>query len=168
VVALRFFNVYGPRQALSNPYTGVLANFASRLLNQSPPLLFEDGAQRRDFVNVHDAARACRMALTEGAAVGQALNIGSGRPRTVREVAEAMCEALGRASIAPEITRRYRMGDVRHCFADINGARRALGYEPSIPFERGLAELVAALEGQVACDGAADARAELETRGLSL
>jgi dTDP-L-rhamnose 4-epimerase len=167
-VALRFFNVYGPRQALSNPYTGVLAIFAARLLNGSPPLLYEDGLQQRDFVSVHDVVRACLKALTEEAAVGAVLNIGSGRPRAVRDVADEMCRALGKQAVAPEVTGRYRMGDVRHCFADIGSARRVLGYEPSVSFERGLAELVGWLEGQLARDGAAQARAELEARGLTL
>lgn len=168
VVALRFFNVYGPRQALSNPYTGVLAIFAARLLNQRPPLLFEDGLQQRDFVSVHDVAAACLKALEVDGAAGRAFNIGSGQPRTVRDVASALCSALGKTGVTPEITGRCRMGDVRHCFADIEEARRVLGYEPAVPFERGLVELAGWIEGQLARDGAAEARAELEARGLSL
>lgn len=167
-VALRLFNVYGPRQALSNPYTGVLAIFASRLLNQSPPLIFEDGLQRRDFVSVLDVARAFRLALTEDPAVGEVLNIGSGQPRTVLDVSRAMRQALGRKGVGEEITGRYRMGDVRHCFADISRARRVLGYEPQVSFESGLGELARWLEGQVARDRVAEARAELEQRGLTL
>jgi dTDP-L-rhamnose 4-epimerase len=172
-VALRLFNVYGPRQALSNPYTGVLAIFAARLLNGSPPLIFEDGLQQRDFVSVYDVARALRRALTgapesaEDAAAGEVVNIGSGRPRTVLEVAMRMHHVLGRGA-APEVTGRYRMGDVRHCFADIDKARRVLRYEPSVSFDLGLAELATWLEGQVARDRAPEARAELEARGLTL
>jgi dTDP-L-rhamnose 4-epimerase len=167
-VALRFFNVYGTRQALSNPYTGVLAIFASRLLNGNPPLLFEDGRQMRDFVHVSDIARACRLALEVPAAAGQVLNIGSGRQYTVLEIAQAMGEALGRADIEPEITGNYRVGDIRHCFADITLARRVLGYEPAMPFEQGLIELASWLEGQVAHDRVAEARAELAARGLTV
>lgn len=171
-VALRLFNVYGPRQALSNPYTGVLAIFASRLLNGSPPLLFEDGLQQRDFVSVHDVGRALRRALAEpeGArdAAGEVLNIGSGRPQTILDVARRMPHALGRGDLTPEVTGRYRVGDVRHCFADIDRARRLLGYEPSVSFELGIAELAAWLEGQVARDRLSEARAELEARGLTL
>src|SRR5581483_7251427 len=89
-VALRFFNVYGPRQALSNPYTGVLAIFASRLLNGNRPLIFEDGRQQRDFVSVHDVVSACRLALDSKDAVGRAINIGSGRAFTVLEVASLL------------------------------------------------------------------------------
>jgi dTDP-L-rhamnose 4-epimerase len=129
-VALRFFNVFGTRQALSNPYTGVLAIFASRLLNDRPPLIFEDGLQQRDFVSVYDIARACRLALEVPDATGSGgvFNIGSGRPRTVLEVARKMAAVLGREYIEPEVTGKYRVGDIRHCFADIRLARRVLGY----------------------------------------
>src|SRR3954471_10445154 len=151
-VALRFFNVYGPRQALSNPYTGVLAIFAARLMNGNPPLIFEDGLQRRDFVNVHDVARACRLALETEAAAGGVFNVGSGRAFTVREVAQALGAALGKERIEPEITGKYRVGDIRHCFADISLARKVLGYEPQVPFEAGLRELCGWLQGQVAHD----------------
>jgi dTDP-L-rhamnose 4-epimerase len=167
-VALRFFNVYGPRQALSNPYTGVLAIFASRLLNDHAPLIFEDGRQRRDFVSVHDVARACILAMDTDAAVGGAYNIGSGRSYTVREIAERMGHVLERPYIEPEITGRYRVGDIRHCFADIRHARTALGFEPRIPLEAGLAELAAWLEGQVADDRVEHASRELATRGLTV
>jgi dTDP-L-rhamnose 4-epimerase len=167
-VALRFFNVYGTRQALSNPYTGVLAIFASRLLNGNPPLIFEDGRQMRDFVHVSDIARACRLALTAGAAEGQVFNIGSGRQYTVREIARALGEVLGREGIQPEITGKYRVGDIRHCFSDITLARRTLGYEPQMPLERGLLELSSWLEGQVACDRVAEGHAELTARGLTV
>jgi dTDP-L-rhamnose 4-epimerase len=167
-VALRFFNVYGTRQALSNPYTGVLAIFASRLLNGNPPLIFEDGRQMRDFVHVSDVARACRLALTVPAAEGQAFNIGSGRQYTVREIAKAMAEVLGREDIQPVITGKYRVGDIRHCFSDITLARRVLGYEPQMPLERGLLELSSWLKGQVACDRVAEGHAELAVRGLTV
>ncbi len=166
-VALRFFNVYGTRQALSNPYTGVLAIFASRLLNGNPPLIFEDGGQMRDFVHVSDIARACRLALTVPEAADQVLNIGSGRQHTVLEIAHSLAEVLGREEIEPEVTGNYRVGDIRHCFADITLARRVLGYEPAMPFEQGLIELASWLEGQVACDRVAEARAELAARGLT-
>ena len=167
-LALRFFNVYGTRQALSNPYTGVLAIFASRLLNGNRPLIFEDGRQMRDFVHVSDIARACRLALTVPEAADQVLNIGSGRQYTVLEIARAMAEVLGREEIEPEVTGNYRVGDIRHCFADITLARRVLGYEPAMPFEQGLIELASWLEGQVAYDRVAEARAELAARGLTV
>src|SRR5205085_5829413 len=99
--ALRFFNVFGPRQALGNPYTGVLAIFASRLLNDQPPLIFEDGLQRRDFVSVYDVTQACRLALEAPHAVDKAINIGSGRNYTIREVAELTAAALGKQHIRP-------------------------------------------------------------------
>ena len=112
-----------PRQALSNPYTGVLAIFAARLLNGNRPRVFEDGAQRRDFVHVSDVARACRLALEARAEVSGVFNIGSGDSRTIREVALQLASTMGRPELAPEITGRYRTGDVRHCFADIGRAR---------------------------------------------
>ena len=118
-VALRFFNVYGTRQALSNPYTGVMAIFASRLLNNNAPMIFEDGLQQRDFVSVHDVARGCRLALETPAAAGQVFNIGSGQHYTIRELAERISAVMGKEHIEPEITGKYRVGDVRHCFADI-------------------------------------------------
>ena len=117
-VALRFFNVFGTRQALSNPYTGVLAIFAARLLNNNPPLIFEDGLQRRDFVSVYDVVQACRLALDVPAAAGCAFNVGSGQSYTVREVAAMMAAILGK-DIEPDVCGKYRVGDIRHCFADI-------------------------------------------------
>jgi dTDP-L-rhamnose 4-epimerase len=167
-VALRFFNVFGTRQALSNPYTGVLAIFASRLLNGSPPLIFEDGYQQRDFVSVHDVAQACRLALEARRAPGEVFNVGSGRHYTVREIAERMATVLDRRDLLPEITGQYRVGDIRHCFADISRARQLLGYGPSVTLEKGLVELASWLDGQVATDRVADARAELVARGLTL
>ena len=168
VVALRFFNAYGPRQALSNPYTGVLAIFASRLLNGSRPLVFEDGAQRRDFVSVHDVVRACVLALDSQRAIGHAVNVGSGTPHTVRQVAGAVAAAVGRPDLTPEVTGRCRVGDVRHCFADVSAARTLLGYQPSVDLAAGLRELAGWLAGQVARDRVVEARAELESRGLTL
>jgi dTDP-L-rhamnose 4-epimerase len=167
-VALRFFNVYGTRQALSNPYTGVLAIFASRLLNDSAPLVFEDGMQRRDFVSVHDVARACVLAMDSGEAVGRVVNVGSGRAMSVLEVARCIAHAVGKPKIGAEITGKYRMGDIRHCFADITAAKQVLGYEPKVSFEEGLLELAEWLRGQTAKDRVAEAKAELESRGLTL
>ncbi len=166
-VALRFFNVYGTRQALSNPYTGVLAIFASRLLNGNRPLLFEDGGQRRDFVHVSDVARACRLALEKEDAGGQAINVGSGRQQSVLEIAHALAAALGRPELTPEIAGSYRAGDIRHCFADVALASRVLGFTARMPFEQGLRELAAWLSGQPAEDRVAEARAELASRGLT-
>jgi dTDP-L-rhamnose 4-epimerase len=165
-VALRFFNTYGPNQALSNPYTGVLSNFASRVLNGNPPLIFEDGLQKRDFVSVYDVARACRLALESSAADGLAINISSGVPMTVKEVAERTCRAIGSHGIEPSITGNYRAGDIRHCFADVSLAQRVLGWQPKVTLERGLEDLAQWLESQTAVDRGLEARAELAARGL--
>ena len=166
VVALRFFNVYGPHQALSNPYTGVLAIFGARLLNGRPPMVFEDGNQRRDFVHVRDVARACRLALEVPAAAGQVINIGSGQSRTVIEVAQALAAATGNRQLTPHVVGKYRAGDIRHCFADISLARRLLGYEPEVRFEDGIAELAEWLSGEIAEDAVEQATEELSKRGL--
>src|SRR5262249_26289620 len=112
-VALRLWNVYGPGQALSNPYTGVLAIFASRLLNGQSPMIFPDGEQRRDFVHVGDVADAFVLALEHPAAPGGVFNIGSGRDRSVNEVALLLAEAMGCGEIRPEITGQIRSGDIR-------------------------------------------------------
>ncbi len=167
-VALRFFNVFGIHQALSNPYTGVLAIFASRFLNGRPPLIFEDGLQQRDFVSVYDIARAARLALETEKAAGRVFNIGSGRPLTVKQVAGMAATALGKEHLAPEITGQYRSGDIRHCFADISLAQSVLGYKPQVTLGDGLVELSSWIEGQQATDNVAAARAELVARGLTV
>jgi dTDP-L-rhamnose 4-epimerase len=166
VVPLRFFNTYGTRQALSNPYTGVLAIFASRLLNGKPPLGCEDGCQRRDFVAVADVVRACRLALVSDCASGSAINVGTGRGVSVLEVAEKLAATLD-MDIQAEVTGRFRAGDIRHCFADVTLARELLGWEAQVGLEPGMAELAEWLEGQVATDGVEHAAAELAVRGLT-
>lgn len=167
-VGLRFFNTYGTRQALSNPYTGVLAIFASRLLNNNPPLIFEDGYQKRDFVSIHDVVQACRLAMEIPEAAGKVFNVASDRQYTVLEAAQLMAKVLGKEHIQPLITEKYRVGDVRHCFADITQARATLGYKPCVTLEDGLVELATWLEGQVAFDRVVEASAELAARGLSV
>jgi dTDP-L-rhamnose 4-epimerase len=167
-VALRFFNVYGTRQSLSNPYTGVLAIFAAQYLNNKAPLIFEDGGQQRDFVNVADIAQGCRLALEVPDAAGRVFNIGSGVQYTVRDVAERLARILGKEHVDPEVTEQYRVGDIRHCFADISLARRVLGYAPRISFENGLNELAEWLQGQIAVARVYEARAELKLRGLTV
>jgi dTDP-L-rhamnose 4-epimerase len=156
-VALRLFNVYGPRHV-----SGVLSSFASRLLGGSSPIIYEDGYQQRDFVHVRDVAAACRLALEAPIAVGGVFNIASGRAITIREVAKRMGQVLGR-EITPTITRQHRAGDVRHCTADITQARRALGYAPRIDFDAGLRELAAWLTTP-----GVPVRAELATRGIAV
>ena len=165
-VALRLFNTYGTRQALSNPYTGVLAIFAARLLNGRPPRIFEDGLQRRDFVSVRDVAHAFVLALTRDGADGMALNVGSGRSVTVRDLASQLGSVIGR-ELEPEVTGESRIGDIRHCFADVRLARQALDFVPVVDLGDGMAELAAWLEGQAAEDRVDDAAAELARRGLT-
>ncbi|HEX8246134.1 MAG TPA: NAD-dependent epimerase/dehydratase family protein [Longimicrobium sp.] len=167
-VALRFFNIYGPRQALSNPYTGVAAIFSSRLLNGQPPLIYEDGEQRRDFVSVHDIVQALLLSAKEEAAVGKAFNVGSGQAVTVREVARTLASVMG-SEVEPEVTGKYRVGDIRNCYADISLAREVLGYEPRVSFRAGMEELVGWLQEQERPESAVEAHAaELAARGLTL
>lgn len=166
VVALRFFNIYGPRQALSNPYTGVAAIFASRLLNDQPPLIYEDGRQQRDFVSVHDIVQANLLALDRDEANYQVINIGSGNPVTISQVASILAKSLGK-NIVPEITGGFRPGDIRHCYADISKARRILGFEPKVSHQEGFAELVDWLRFQSAEDRSEEAARELQSFGVS-
>jgi dTDP-L-rhamnose 4-epimerase len=165
-VALRFFNVYGERQALSNPYTGVAAIFASRLLNDRPPLVFEDGRQTRDFIDVRDIARCCELALTAHGADGHALNVGTGVPTSVLEVARVIADGLGK-EIEPEIAEQYRAGDIRHCYADTRLAEQQLGFRAEIPFEAGMQDLLGWLETQESSDAVDAAREALVARGLA-
>ncbi len=165
-VALRLFNVYGPGQALSNPYTGVLAIFASRLLNGNRPMVFEDGAQRRDFVHVNDVADAFLLALESPTAAGQVFNIGSGQSISISEVATRIASAMGRPHLTPQILDKARTGDIRHCFADISLAQQQLGFVPRRPFDEGMQELASWVEQQNAVDRISEARKELELRGL--
>ncbi len=165
-VCLRLFNVYGPGQALSNPYTGVLAIFASRLLNGQQPMIFEDGEQRRDFVHVTDVARAFADALMLPGAAGQTFNIGSGHHRSVREVGVALARAMSKNDLEPEIVGKARIGDIRHCFCDTTLSEERLGFRARQDFEAGLAELAGWVAEQTATDNVARMRAELEKRGL--
>jgi dTDP-L-rhamnose 4-epimerase len=165
-VALRFFNVYGERQALSNPYTGVAAIFSSRLLNDRPPVVFEDGAQTRDFIDVRDIVRCCSLALDQDGADGRTLNVGTGRPTSVNDIAQVIARGLGK-EIEPEVVNQYRAGDIRHCYADTQLANELLGFRAEIPFEAGMEELLAWLEGQEAADSVDAAREALVARGLA-
>jgi dTDP-L-rhamnose 4-epimerase len=167
-VALRFFNVFGTRQSLSNPYTGVLAIFASRLLNNKPVLIFEDGNQKRDFVSVLDIAQASRLALETSEADYEVFNVGSGHAYTINTIATQLSQILNKEHIAPEVCGKYRVGDIRHCFADISKAKAILGYTPRISLEQGLVEIAEWLEGQTAEDKVTEARNELAARGLTV
>jgi dTDP-L-rhamnose 4-epimerase len=164
-VALRFFNVYGTRQALSNPYTGLCAIFSSRLLNGKTPLVFEDGEQSRDFVHVSDIVQANLLALEKADADYEALNIGTGIPTTVNQMARLLAKGLGK-DIRGEITGQYREGDIRHCVADIAKAKRLLGYQPKISLQEGLRELLAWVSQQSAQDLVPQMQKELAARNL--
>ena len=164
-VALRYFNVYGSRQALSNPYTGVAAIFSSRLLNGHSPLVYEDGRQSRDFTHVSDIVQANLLAMQTEAANYDCFNVGTGQPVSVLEVAQALGRTLGK-DIEPTIVGKFREGDIRHCVADIRKAQHVLGYAPRVKFEDGMPELANWVRAQQAVDRVDQAAGELEKRGL--
>ncbi|MBI2870208.1 MAG: SDR family NAD(P)-dependent oxidoreductase [Candidatus Omnitrophica bacterium] len=163
--AMRFFNVYGPRQSLSNPYTGVLSLFLSRTKNRRPPIIYEDGLQTRDFISVHDVARACVALIESGEAVRGVFNLGSGRGRAIRDIALKLIRET-HSGVKPRITERYRQGDIRHCTADISRIRKALGFEPLVSFEDGIRELLDWAREEKARDYSHRAQRELLSRGL--
>jgi len=164
-VALRYFNVYGSGQALSNPYTGVAAIFSSRLLNGQPPLIFEDGLQSRDFTHVSDIVQANLLAMQSESANFEAINIGTGRATSVRQIAELLASGLG-VDLEPSIVGRFREGDIRHCFADISRARQLLGFQPAVSLEDGIPHLLEWVKRQRAKDGVLEATQELQNHGL--
>jgi dTDP-L-rhamnose 4-epimerase len=163
--ALRLFNVYGARQSLGNPYTGVAAIFLSRLLNGRPPLVFEDGLQSRDFVDVRDVVRALLLCLEFGGGGVHVLNVGTGRPTTVAEIAGTLARALD-VSIEPQLLGRYRAGDIRHCIADPSRAGEVLGFRARYSLEAGLPDLIEWCRGESPTDGVDISLDELRKRGL--
>ena len=165
-VALRFFNIYGPRQSLGNPYTGVAAIFSSRLLNNHAPVVFEDGNQTRDFVHVKDVVQAISLALAKDEANGHVFNVGTGRPTSIKDVAILLSRKL-RRDVAPQIEYKFREGDVRHCYADISKIKQSLGYAPTVELETGIDDLIDWAESQKAEDRFESAAAELAKRGLA-
>jgi dTDP-L-rhamnose 4-epimerase len=163
-VVLRYFNIYGPRQSLSNPYTGVCAIFSSRIKNNNPPIVFEDGLQTRDFISVHDIVQANLLVMNNSRADYRALNVGSGKPTSILEIAETLAR-LYHSNIEPEIVNKYRAGDIRHCYADISEIKK-LGFKPEVSFEEGMRELVDWGRAQEAVDRSDEALEELKNKGL--
>jgi dTDP-L-rhamnose 4-epimerase len=166
-VALRYFNVYGSRQALSNPYTGAAAIFATRLLNGNPPIIYEDGLQRRDFVHVSDIVQANLRALEREGADYQPVNVGTGRALSILDLAQLLSDHLTGGAVPLQVTGQFRAGDIRHCYANITRAREWLGYEPQVRFEGGIAELVEWVREQTVTDPFEKAAQELQQRGLT-
>ena len=164
-VSLRLFNVYGPHQSLSNPYTGVVAIFMSRIKNRHSPVIYEDGIQTRDFVSVHDVVRANMLALEKDEANYEVFNVGSGIARSIKSIAETLAR-LCHAGIAPEITEKFRKGDVRHCFSDISKIKDKLGFKPAISFEEGMKELIEWSDKEPSTDKFEQAYEELKEKRL--
>ena len=167
-VALRFFNVYGPRQALSNPYTGVAAIFSSRLLNHQPPVIYEDGLQSRDFIHVQDVIRASLLAMERVEADYEVFNVGTGRPLTISQIARVLIDSLADAELEPEVAGRYRRGDIRHCFADIGKIEERLGFVPQVSFEDGISDLISWVKEQRVVDKFDVVAEELADKSLVL
>ena len=166
VVCLRLFNVYGPRQSLSNPYTGVLAIFLARLLAGERPTVYEDGGQSRDFISVHDVADTALQVLTDDRADGRVLNLGSGQPRRIADIGRTLATLTGREDLQPHVTKQFRRGDVRHCTADIARAGETLGFAPRVAWEDGLRELLAWSRQTAVADHFDRAHGELERHRL--
>ncbi len=167
-VAFRYFNVYGPRQALSNPYTGVAAIFSARIMNGRPPVIYEDGLQSRDFIHVRDIVQANLLAMEDEEADYQVLNVGTGRSLTVLEMARILIEKLGGEGLEPQIAGKYRRGDIRHCYADITKIRRKLGFSPQVDFEEGISDLISWVREEEAVDRFAKVEEELASKSLVL
>ena len=165
VVVLRGFNVYGPRQSLSNPYTGVTAIFISRLKNNREAVIFEDGLQTRDFVSVHDVVDAFIFSLEKEDANYQMFNIGSGKGTTILEIAQTLSKLLGKSGLI-RVNQDFRKNDIRHCFADISKSKKILGWEPKVTLEQGLKELIEWSDGEKADDKFTQAQQELKQKGL--
>jgi dTDP-L-rhamnose 4-epimerase len=163
--ALRYFNIYGPRQSLNNPYTGVAAIFLSRLMNAHRPILFEDGHQTRDFIHVRDIARANVLALTSDTANGQALNVGTGRSTSILELAETLAARLG-LDLAPRVMNQFRAGDIRHCFADTSRIWEATGFSSEIDLSTGMGDLIDWAAGESPVDAVEQSLAELQSKGM--
>ncbi|RLF37405.1 MAG: nucleoside-diphosphate sugar epimerase [Thermoplasmata archaeon] len=166
VVVIRYFNVYGPRQSLNNPYTGVTAIFMSRLKNNNIPVVYEDGEQTRDFISVYDVAEANLAAIINSAADFQVFNVGSGRSVTIRELAELLAK-LYDSDIKPNISYKFRKGDIRHCVADNSKIRQVLGWEPKIDLEDGLKKVIEWSKNVESEDRFDEAAEELKRKGLS-
>jgi dTDP-L-rhamnose 4-epimerase len=165
-VALRYQNVYGPGQSLSNPYTGILSIFSTRILHGRPISVFEDGLESRDFVFVDDAVEATKAALFAPAAAGQVIGIGSGSATTVIDAARTLIDKLGR-DVPVEVTGAFRAGDIRHNLADLTRARSLLGYAPQVDFGSGIARFAEwVLTQPLPDDGYERSLNELKQRGL--
>ena len=165
-IALRYFNVYGPRQALSNPYTGVAAIFSSRILNNHPPCIFEDGLQSRDFTHISDIIRANLLAMGNEKADCEVFNVGTGRPLRILDIAQGLIQELG-SSVNMNIVKKYREGDIRHCYADISKIRKKLKFEPKVKFEDGVSDLIKWVQTQKAVDQFWKSQRELKKKGLT-
>ncbi len=164
--ALRFQNVYGPGQSLSNPYTGILSIFSTRILNGSYINIFEDGKESRDFVYISDVVTSLVACIERNTVACGIFNIGSGSAVSVYEVATKLQEHYGK-KVQLKVTGQYRVGDIRHCMADISLAQEKLGFNPAVRIEHGLEQFVTWVKGEkVQHDGYEHSLEELRDKGL--
>jgi dTDP-L-rhamnose 4-epimerase len=165
-VALRYFNVYGPRQSLSNPYTGVVAIFLSRVKSNRPALIFEDGNQSRDFIYVSDIVQANILAMNRKEADYGSFNVGTGEPHTILDIAEGIA-SFYKKDLKPKILNKFRAGDIRHCYADISKINKRLGFKPRVRLKEGIERLNQWSQMQKACDRTSKAQKILKEKGLA-
>ena len=165
VTILRYFSGFGPRQSLSNPYTGVVAIFLSRIMNQKPPVIYEDGRQLRDYVSVHDLVSANMAVLKDPRADNKIFNVASGKAIRIIDIAQKVIQLTG-AALKPQILGQARKGDIRHCYANISSIQKEIGWEPKVSFEEGLRELIEWSRDQRAIDKFDLANNDLKNRGL--
>ncbi len=163
--ALRYFNVYGPRQSLSNPYTGVAAIFSSRLKSNHSPVIYEDGLQSRDFISVYDIVDANMRCLENDKSYGRVFNLGTGKSITIKKIAEIL-GSLMKKNVQLEITGKFRSGDVRHCSADISLIKATIGWTPKWNFEDGMKDLINWGKNTPSVDLFDQASKELDSKGL--
>jgi dTDP-L-rhamnose 4-epimerase len=166
-VILRFFNVFGPRQSLNNPYTGIITAFLNCLLSGQAPEVYENGLMTRDFVYVGDVVNACALAMVTERANHKVINIGTGEPTSILELANTMC-GLFSGKIQPNIVEKARVGDIAHCIADTSVARELLGDEPSTPLLTGLREVIKSVLADKFTNGSLSSQAEGELRAAGL
>jgi len=167
VVSLRYFNVFGPRQSLSNPYTGVSAIFMSRVKNNNPPVIYEDGLQTRDFIYIDDIVNANILAMEKSSANNHIFNVGSGNPVSIKKLAEKICEIYGK-SPKIEINGKFRKGDIRNCIADNSKIQKMLDWKPNVSFDEGLRNIYEWSKNQLFKDDFEKANSELKNKGLLL
>ncbi|MBC7752355.1 MAG: NAD-dependent epimerase/dehydratase family protein [Candidatus Saccharibacteria bacterium] len=163
---LRFQNVYGAGQSLNNPYTGILSIFSTRIRRGMSLPIFEDGAESRDFIHVNDIVHAIRLAIEHTSIRSETFNVGSGQPTSVLEIANTLVDAF-KGNIRPHVTGQYRLGDIRHCYADLSLIKTTLGFEPKVTLQQGIEDFaIWVLSQPLPEDGLDKANEQLKMRKM--